>query len=509
MLDNKNLNYKIFIIINSKQQIKAMLIKINQTEYDSLQKMAAEEYKNFLENKLLDIQQDEKLKSFRIGRDNDLYRVLSATPYLYEGNKKIRKYEETSEQRKARLQLKKQYNDEYITTVKEPKAAKVVETTDGEVLSTTVESIMNISRNTLYTLYGDPENSNFEIINRQRRLYVNKKSLLAYLDKYHYCSTNLKMEQMYSKVKSLTYGKKGEEILKEQLDEILESDECKQKWQEYYNTVPEDKRVYRMAKQIKLGKVTIHQIDKSDNNFIKYNPNIKICDKPLTEIPQLYTVNYWAAILGVGDRTILRYCELGYLTHFKIGGKTMISTEDFKETSSNLDKITTDKHSTGRRKRIEHVFNDDIVKNDKIISKFSGTVDFDRYRKAVLEIEELENKRTALRNSLIDEKSEAKQNVIKAEIKTITASIGRINKAATKHRRAFTEEVFSGETMKQTKALVNEYIEKQKDLKVYIKNLNEAKENHKDILVQQMEFLITDLKNQLNNLQNQILEIVL
>lgn len=485
----------------------AMIIKITQTEYNSLPNMTAEEYGNFLENKLLDIQQDEKLKNFRIGRENDLYRALSATPYLYEGNKKIRKYEETPEQRKVRLQLKKHYNDVYITTVKGPSVEKVVETTDGEVLSTNVEAIMNISRNTLYTLYGDPENSNFELINRQRRLYVNKKSLLAYLDKYHYCSTNLKMEQMYSKVKSLTYGKKGEEILKEQLDEILESDECKQKWQEYYDTVPEDKRVYRMAKQIKVGKVTIYQVDESDNDFDKYNPNIKICDEPLTEIPQLFPVNYWAAILGVGDRTILRYCELGYLTHFKIGGKTMISTEDFKATSINLDKITTAKHKTGRKKRIEHVFNDDIVKNDKFINKFSGTIDFDRYRKAILEIEELEAKRINLNEQLKLAQNIEEQDNLKAEIKTTTASIERINKASIRHRKAFVDSIFTDITMEKTKALVDEFCEKQKDLKVYVKNLNEAKEKGKDEKI--FEDAITVIQNEIEDIRKKILEIVI
>lgn len=486
-----------------------MLIKVNKKEFALLPNMNEKEYHDFLENKILLIQQDTTLKNFKINQDQDLYRLLTATPYLYENNKKIKKYDETPEQRKVRLRLKKYYNELYTKKVSKPIVVDQVESIDGGVLSTTVETLLNITRRTLYSLRGDEEENNFDMYTKDKRLYVDKKSLLAYLDRYHYCSTGLKMEQMYSLVKKISYGKKGETILKEQLDDILNSDECKNKWKQYYETVPENQRVFRMAKQIRMGKMTIYQVQNFTNDFEKYNPNIKICDDHLTEIPQLFTAGYWAAILGVGERTVLRYCELGYLPHYRIGGKAMISIDDFNSTSTNLDNITTRKHQSGRKKKIEFVFTDEIVKNEKVIEKFKDTKNFQRFRDGVLEIESLATKIKELQERQEQETDETIKEEIKNELKATIASRERLLKAITQYRKAFfSDNLFIESNFEKAKPLIENYYEKRKDLKVYTKHLEEALKAKKPT-ASHLQLIINDLTEDMKNVREQILNIII
>lgn len=490
-----------------------MKIKItSKEEFNKLQTLSKEEYIDFLKDKVFEVSQSSYIKRFKIGKENDLYRLLLYPPCLVEDDRIVESYEENEEQRKGRLELKKDYYELYAQSLSQKTVTLVNSVNDnGRTLldANEVENALGITRKTLYTIADVNGEKNFKLEQYNRRLYVEKESLLEYLNKHHFCSTGLHFEKIYTKVKSLKYCKKNESSVEEVLNDLVNSKEVKDKWQEYYEEVPDERRVYKASAVTEYEGVKIYSKENIKDDFDVYNPNIMVCTEKITEIPQLRPISYWAAFLGVGLRTALRYCELGYMTHYKIGGRSMISDADFQKSLENLNNRNTTKKNAGRKKRVEHIFDDDIVYNEKIASKFNNNDTFKRYKNSVEEIKKFKDSISVIKKAIATLTDKKEVETLKIQLKESTASLNRTELAYKKFKKDFfNEELFSPELFEKSKKSIEAYYQEDKKLKVYERDLKKARENGDDRVAEQLAFLVDDIKEKLKKYREEVILLV-
>lgn len=478
------------------------LLKVNQKEFDNLNEMNENEYKNFLEEKLEEAKNDSNLKRFKFITKNELFRFFIYPPFLIKEDEEI-KYIEKPEQRKVRLELKKKYRTAYNAEIIEP----FVPTTEGDIELSNLLSLLGITRKTLYNLQDKKGENNFNMYSIKGKSYIDREDFLQYLNARHFEPTNLGFEGMYTTVKNLKFNKN-----KEKLQEIINSKEYKEKWDKYFKTVPPEQRVYRTPKTEKYNGVDIYVKEEEQDYFDIYNPNIKICDKQITEVPKLYQASYWAAILGIVTRSVLRYCELGYLSYFKLGGKYMISIEEFNQCKENIEnKKITSKPRAGRKSRIE-TFLSDIYFGEESVIEFKGNNKQEKMYKQIKEnSQDLLNKQKKLDELLIRlEKIDAKEKVeLNEEIKKYKRELRVIDTAIKAKKTLFLKDIIENINYENAEQDIADYYKLIIKLKSYNFDYNKAKEDNDNKIAEQLQFIITDLENKLKNKKEAIIQKIL
>lgn len=482
------------------------LIRIyNEYEFNSIKDMNPENYKIFLEELLLKAKNNPKMKKYNFVAKNRLFEFFEYPPTLRDKNDKILDtYDENEFQRKQRLELKKYYKkmcDSYLMEeIKNADDSKstyklmmIKDENNKEIYAIEIKDLLkllNINNNTFTKIQDIEGEENLKVIKYNNKKYVSKQDILNYLNNNHYESTKVDFAQMYKEVKKLKGCSDKETVAKERLKDIVNSEEYKQKWNEYYEEVPEDKRVYRIFNKMKVNGVEIFYKNKDEDDFDIYNPNIKKCDKLITEIPKLYSINYWATFLGIHIRSVNRYCELGTIKFYKIGAKYMISTEDFAECKSNLKKGN--RKSTkkvGRKKKIDKIFIDEDLLNEG----FQNYIDSD-FKKL------LYNRRN------IEEELEKASD--KKDIKKMNAALIQVNDDIKRVKKNAINKILI-DKMDLIKDDVNEFNEELKIITTYKKDRNKAQENNNIDFAKQLNNIIEEKEKLLDKKKNDIIQKIL
>ena len=479
------------------------LLRVNQKEFDKLNEMNESEYKDFLEYKLEEAKNDSNLKRYKFITKNELFRFFVYPPFLVEEGKEEIKYIEKPEQRKVRLNLKKQYRTVYTAEIMEP----FVPTTEGDIELSTLLSLLGVTRKTLYNLQDKKGENNFDMYSVKGKSYIDKNDFLQYLNARHFEATNLGFENMYTTVKNLKFNK-DEEGLKE----IINSKEYQEKWDKYFKTVAPEQRVYKTLETEKYNNVDIYIKEEEKDYFDIYNPNIKISDTEVTEVPKLYQASYWAAILGVVTRSVLRYCELGYLSYYKLGGKYMISAEEFNRCKENIEnKKIAKKPRVGRKSRIE-TFLSDIYFGKESKIDFKGNEKQQKLYEKIKEFEViLSNKEKEFEKlSAKLETSDAKEKIkLNEELKQHRKEIRSTDSLLRKKKSAFLKDVIKNIKYDNAEQDTIEYYKEIVKLKGYKFDYDKAKEEGNSKLAEQLQFIIVDLENKIKNKKETIIQKIL
>ena len=467
--------------------------KINSREFESLKSMSPKEYGDFLDEKLKRIKNDEYYSKYKIITNNELFRF-----FIYPPSCGTEVYEETKEQRKERLRLKKEYKVIYSKNIEEVVSAQpFYETKDDYIDINTVQRFLGISRSTIILLQDKNGENNFKIETITNKLYIEKQSLLKYLSKRHYETTNLNFENKYLEIKALKTavknGKRSQD--KERLIEIINSDEYKSIWNKYFEEVPENLRVYKNYKKEITNGVEIY-VQEGTDFLDTYNPNIKICEKEISSIPKLHSISFISAMLGVVDRTIIRYCELGYLTHYKIGAKYMISLEDFNRSKGLIDdKKEKTKANVGRKRRIETLFTDDMFENADLEEEFKENENYIEIKTLLTDKKKIKADIEALKKDMNKEDIILKkENIseIKSIIKKDEAILARIEKSLAKNKRLFVFKFISNkEKVEKMNKQIDEYYDILKSLKKYNEDLIKAENKGEEEIVTQLKYMVS------------------
>lgn len=188
---------------------------------------------------------------------------------------------------------------------------------------------LNITKKTLYTISSESE---LELYVISKTLYVNMQSLLTYLSNRHYETSGLNCD-IYNNLKTLQLkcSKNSIPTTLIEVKSILESKAYQKFWEKYKKTIPEAQRV----------KFNTYMDTSND-----YNPNLKIVAKDLNKLPTLVSIKDLSEKIGVNRRTLTNYCELGKLTHFRIGNKIM-----FDESEINYSELDHLINNQNRRKK--------------------------------------------------------------------------------------------------------------------------------------------------------------
>lgn len=351
----------------------AGLIQILNKNYADIANMSKDEYKDFLEKTMENLIADESYAKYKVVREKKFYRFFLYPPVIGGMD-----YMENVEQKSGRLELLNHYRDIH----KKELLNETVESRDTLMRSewvpaSKVQEFLGITKRTLYSI-SDDEDSELEIKSIDRELMVNRNSLLTYLNRRHIIETGLGFERMYKEVRKLSVKSAGtiQEINDAKLEEILNSEEYAALWEQYLKVVPEERRIYRERQKKEVDGYKIHSLDGVDekNLFEVYNPNIMISPTPIHDVPQMYTVSYVAAVLDTTTRTVLRYCEYGYIPYFRVGGKYMFCIDDITTSKKRIHrKETLEKDNVGRKRKIEHVFETDDIFETRFYEKFKSS----------------------------------------------------------------------------------------------------------------------------------------
>lgn len=304
---------------------------------------------------------------------------------------------------------------------------------------------------------------------------------------------------MYKEVDYLKLHKEEETVAKKKLEEIINSEEYKQKWDKYFERVPENQRVYRNLNKIKAEGVDIYYRSETHDNFDIYNPNIKVCDEKITKIPKLYSANYWALLLGLEVRSIHRYCDRGYLKHYRVGKKLMISVEDFNESQDKIkEKNTPTRMNSGRKRKIEFIFSDKIFERK----------DFREYLKAhgFEEMESLLKDKQTIEKVIKEKEKELKKKYseeLEKDIKKYEMSLKRVSNSISKERRfAMKKLIADNEFFDLIKKDINDYYDDLKTLKVYKEDRTKHSDDEK--IVRQLSYIIKEYEGKLEKQRENI-----
>lgn len=477
-------------------------IILEDKDFSKLKDLDKDEYKEFLYNKIEECKRSPYYQRFMSVYNNLLDSFVICPPYNASGEK----YEETEEQRQARLELgrelrNKQY-EEHIDDIFD---------VDEYIHVTDAVKLLNISRKTITSILASCQDLRAYI--HGKKVYINKESLKQYLYKRHYIGTELGMDEItkhFKKFKRLSKlsGEEKQKLIKE-LQQFVESEFFVNKWREYFEKVPRELRVFSEAARGNSGIDifnTAEYVKYMPREYTIYNPNLKLVGKPLDDIPVLFPLKYVASLLGVRERTLLRYCEIGIAPHYKIGGKHMLSQEDINMTLVRIQQKNsnpTKKTNVGKKSSIENLFNDvDILKLDtaRVFAKIvpSEYLQYEMNYKKLEYTKELINiegeagakKYTGRLNALIRADKSLKRKLIKALI--------------SKEKDAFT---FSPELLAQYNEVYKNYMNnlktietlKQSDCKEVIDTLEQTNK----VLQEQINVLKYDiLNNAIRHLNN-------
>lgn len=480
------------------------LIRLKDKEiFDSLEGMDGKEYEDFLKRKLEETKKDPFYSKFSFVTKNQLFRFFAYPPELRDIENKIvlDKYKETEEQREARLKLRNYYKEICYNKVGTslPQEDNSYTTREGGIVLSTVLELLDISNKTLDNLQDRNGENNFETFKIKKKKYVDEKSLLEYLNSRHFENTDLGLEGMYKEVDSLKLHKKEETVAKKKLEKIINSKEYKQKWEKYFKSVPEKQRVYRNLNKIKSDGIDIYYRGETHDNFDIYNPNIKVCDEKITKVPKLYPANYWALLLGLEVRSIYRYCDRGYLKHYRVGKKLMISVEDFDESQDKIkEKKTSTRMNSGRKRKIEFIF------SDKIFEK----KEFREYLKAhgFEEMEALFKDKQVIEKVIEEKEKELKKQYneeLEKDIEKYERSLKRVSNSISKERRlAMKKLIADNEFFDLIKKDIDDYYNDLKKLKGY----KEDRDKHSDDgeIVKQLSYIIKEYEGKLEKQRENI-----
>lgn len=512
------------------------LIKVNLVQFKNLESMSDEEYGEFLEEKLIEIKDDCNFKKYKFIKENEYYRFFEYPPFLVKENGTEIKFEESNSKKKRRLDIKKKYRDVYVEDIINKEEVYDFSADEEWIEVSKVQRLLGITRKTLLNIEDRNGEVNFVTKKINRRLYVERKSLLDYMNKRHYESTGVDIEEMYFKVKELKMAltKNESDINKRKLKEIVESKEYTDKWHEYFSDVPEKSRVKRVTPSILVDigeedenentktiskaneKVEIFVRRKDGDFFDEYNPNLRISRKKIKSVPKLYQANYCAALLGVVSRTILKYCELGYIRHFKVGSKYMISEEDFKEGKLFIkNKKRRTKTNVGRKSKAEkflynYLFEDNLY--SELFEDKLGFMDleFTLEDKELIElsIKNLEKKKEKIekRNFNEDEKYVAMMDV-NSKLKKQKAALARHDREIIRLKRELILSMLKDKKLEELLSKnIREYTYLNISLREYNKELQKAINEGDEQKVTDLNYIIADFSHRLKEKKDYMIE---
>lgn len=454
-------------------------LQITQEEYNILKSYNEEEYKNFLLKKIDDYVKNAPQRKNKISSKEKFYRFFIYPPFCGE-----EKYIETKIQKKERLRLKAYYRDMFVEKVQSENYEEIYYNKDSDYYDIkTLLKMLNVSKTTLDTLTAGFETKMIGV-----KKYISKKDIINYINERHFISTNLDMEDMYKKIKLLqgkTLSEKERIYNENEIQKIVDSKEYKEKWKEYFKKVPEDRRVYRDKESVDYNNLKLIYEEKGKTYFDIYNPNIMISETKVQEIPKMNTINYWSAVMGVNIRTVLRYCESGFLSHYKIGGRYMISSEDFIKCKDDIQKNKSVRKNVGRKRQIV-LFADDMwdSENLKNILINNKNNDYIEYTEIAKEIDKLEVQ------------SKSIENKDSREYKSTVGAIKRLKITTRKLKRKIIDDLLKESSLDDLDEEVKEYYKTLDSLNKYKKDMLAAKKNKNDVLATQFEYIIKEFESE-------------
>lgn len=495
----------------------ASLLQVNGKTVRELSSLTKEDYKTFLREEMVRLVDSGIYNSYKVIREKQLFRFFIYPPVVENMD-----YPETDEQREGRLELQELFRVKYNRIIIDEIKNSEEETQSFKepwLRAFELESVLGVTRRTLYVLMDD-EDSELQKEIHQRELYITKESILAFLNKRHIVGTNLGFDKLYKKVKPLFAKAESEMVAKRNektMAEIITSYEYEKLWDKYFKKVPEDRRIYRDLNKSNIDGYKIYTTDLgSENYFSIYNPNIMIAKEKITKIPKLYPISHIAALLDTTVRTVGRYCEFGYISYYKIGGKYMFTMEDF---SKEKDKLEVGrykgKESAGRKRKIETIFRDEDILDTEIYEKFKDNKNlsqfknlYSEYQSYNAELKELEVKIQQIKK--LDKKtrlSESDKEYFKElsdRLKVVKAEIGKISKILNKLRRNF----FS-ETIIKSEDEFKDIIENISTQEVIKKNLRKMVPKSDKDTVSILKSNIASIDKNLENLKIELIQRVL
>lgn len=220
----------------------AGLIHLEDISYSEIALMKKRDYISFLERKMKELSQSERYSRYKVVREKQLFRF-----FIYPPNVNGIEYVENEQQRQGRVELLNKYREFFNRTViQQDEDPNMQLNQERWVDAESVETILGITRRTLYNLMDD-EDSELHVESKKKKLLVEKSSLIRYLNNRHVIATNLGFEKMYKAYKTLSRTTKAElkGINEAKVREIVESKEYAKLWEKYFREISEERRIYQ------------------------------------------------------------------------------------------------------------------------------------------------------------------------------------------------------------------------------------------------------------------------
>lgn len=479
----------------------AGLIKLFEVDYRKIAAKDKEDYKAFLTQTMNEFIKKGVYNEYKVIKDKQFFRFFIYPPVINEVE-----FVENEAQREGRLELLNFYRSSYNKKLAGADKDTFMKSSEW-IPATSVESFLGITRRTLYNILDD-EDSEIIMESYDKEMHVQKASLLQYINQRHIVGTNLGFESLYKKMRALMSKSAADKELEKEdkIKEIINSSEYQSLWAKYLQKVPEDKRVLREREKNEVEGYSIYLPISSENLFEKYNPNIRIAESTVKKIPKMYSVNHIAALLDTTPRTVLRYCEYGYIPYFKIGGKYMFSMNDFSKGKNILKhQEQSTKKNVGRKRKLEIILSDNDLLSDDIMKKFKDS-SLDKIKKIYFELEEviIEEKYLEERLSYMKEVDESGDindiPALNAKLKEIKAKRNSFEKLINTLRREFFNENLK-EFEDNHKEIIDMIYERRnsiKQLKSYMKNKKDkAFKESIEKTIEELEQNIKELKGKL------------
>lgn len=495
----------------------AGLMHVGDISYSEIALMKKKDYMSFLERKMEELSKSEKYSKYKVVREKQFFRF-----FIYPPTVNGIEYIENEQQRQGRVELLNNYRELYNKAlIQQDTNPNMQLNQERWVDADSVEEILGITRRTLYNLMDD-ENSELNIESRKKKLLVERSSLIKYLNNRHVVATNLGFEKMYKTYKTLSRSTKAElqEINKAKVLEIIESKEYEKLWDKYFKEIPEERRVYQEREKKDIEGYQIFTPTDKDVYFDIYNPNIQISPQYINEVPKMYTVNYISAILDMTPRSILRYCEYGNISYYKVGGRYMFSVEDFTRGQDKIEKRTKQpKSNVGRKRKIEIILSDSDLFEGKFFSHFDNQ-NLNQMKEIHQQLIELREQEDATQKSLriiknenitSDSSNRAKDSLIEAknQLKDIKAKINMLEKTMSGLRREFFNEIIKDKE-DENKVIIDKIFSIRKSIDIIKKAGQNLKKETGGIDLEwnaaPLKFLEESLVNEKEKLINSFLE---
>lgn len=307
-------------------------LKFDNSTIKKIKHMSSEEYYDFLKRYILeDLSEVEKNKVTY--RNGEYYKYFSFAPVGFNGE-----IIEDDEKHAVRIRLR----DDLLREIRnkwqtEGKLIKLVD--DNDIVSEqTIKAKLRINKKTLLNLSACKQVFTVVI---GKKFYVNKESVLRYLDDRHYegvCSIG----EEYPGIISLRLLQERDAIRDaHELEKFKASPEYQKTIIDYLTQIPDDLKVYKdPMKNIDFNFENIDYFNEEPKTPEDlYNFYLKKVEEKHEELPQLHPLRHFIPslkiIMGnekeVSEKTMIRYCEKGIIPFYRIGTRHMISEEDWLE----------------------------------------------------------------------------------------------------------------------------------------------------------------------------------